>query len=137
MPVIPTLDRPLRDERVAVCLAAERDIPEVLIAHQDDPELATQLGLARPPSGAELGRQMEEADGARETGKRVTLTIIEPGSDAFLGQIEVGEIDWAERRATVRAWVVPRVRAQGLERAALTLAARWLSDECGLQVRGA
>jgi len=132
MPTIPKLEHPLQDELVALRLAAERDIPEVLIAHQDDPGLNEQLGLTRPPSGAELGRQMEQAQEDRVSGRRVTLTILKPGSEQFLGQIEVGEIDWDSRRAALVVWVVPRARGGGLEGAALSLATRWLSEECGL-----
>ena len=59
MPAFPELTEPLHGERVALRYAAERDIPEILIAHQDDPELHVRLGLVRPPSGAELGRRIE------------------------------------------------------------------------------
>ena len=74
MPSIPELDKPL-DRRASwrCATAAERDIPEILIAYQDDPELHMRLGLERPPSGAELGRQMEEA------GRRARERVPAPG----------------------------------------------------------
>jgi RimJ/RimL family protein N-acetyltransferase len=132
MASIPNLNQPLRDGRVVLRLAAERDIPEVLIAHQDDPNLHTSLGLARPPSGAELGRRMEEAEHDRADGARITLTILESGSDDCRGQIEVSEVDWDRRSASLQIWVAPELRGQGVEGAALGLARRWLSEECGL-----
>lgn len=137
MPPLPALDQPLQDEQVVVRLAAERDIPDILIAHQDDPQLYARLGLERPPSGAELGRQLEQADSDRVAGERLRLTILEPGSDDCRGQIEVRHIDWDARLAEAQVWVTPQRRGRGLERAALRLAARWLSEACGLEVRGA
>ena len=133
MPSIPALDTPLFNERVGLRLAAERDIPEILIAHQDDPELYARLGLRRPPSGAELGRQIELAERERTTGMRARLTIIEPGSDECRGRISVHSIDWDGHRAELGIWLAPQARGRGLATAALRLAARWLFEECGLE----
>ena len=69
---------PLTDGVVALRPAAERDIPEILIAYQDDPELHLRLGEERPPSGAELGRLAERAASGPRRRARVTLTILEP-----------------------------------------------------------
>jgi RimJ/RimL family protein N-acetyltransferase len=133
MPSIPALEEPLVGEHVGLRLADERDIPEILIAHQDDPQLYARLGLKRPPSGAELGRQMELAEQERETGVRARLTILEPGSDECRGRISVHSIDWDHGRAEVGIWLAPNVRGRGLATAALRLAAHWLFDQCGLE----
>ena len=58
--LVPGPRSPLTD-RETVRPAAERDIPEVLIAYQDDPELHLRMGEERAPSGAELGRLAERA----------------------------------------------------------------------------
>ena len=63
MPAIPELTEPLSDDRVALRFYAELDIPEILIAHQDDRGMHKRLGAIRPPSGAELGRRSEQAPG--------------------------------------------------------------------------
>jgi ribosomal-protein-alanine N-acetyltransferase len=131
MPSLPLLDPPIADRRVALRDAAERDIPEILIAHQDDPELHARLGLERPPSGAELGRQIEEAPSEHQRGTRARLTILEHSSDEFRGRILVHNVDWENARAELGIWVVPQARGNGLARAALRLAARWLFDGCG------
>ena len=133
MPSIPRLEQPLRGEHVGLRLAAERDIPEILIAHQVDPELYARLGLQRPPSGAELGRQMELAEREREDGVRVRLTIVEPGSDECRGRISVHSIDWESGRAELGMWLAPRARGRGLAPAALRLVAQWLFGGCGLE----
>lgn len=44
MVAFPELDEPLRDELIALRFGAERDIPEILIAHQDDPAMYARLG---------------------------------------------------------------------------------------------
>ncbi len=132
MPSLPYLDPPIADRRVGLRDAAERDIPEILIAYQDDPGLHARLGLDRPPSGAELGRQMEEAATEHRGGTRARLTILEHTSDDFRGQILVHDVDWENGRAELAVWVVPQARGNGLARAALALAAGWLFERCGL-----
>jgi RimJ/RimL family protein N-acetyltransferase len=133
MPSIPRLEQPLLGEHVGLRPAAERDIPEILIAHQDDPQLFSRLGLQRPPSGAELGRQMELAERELESGVRCRLTILEPGSDACRGRLSVHSIDWESGLAELGMWLAPQARGRGLAPAALLLAARWLFDECELE----
>jgi RimJ/RimL family protein N-acetyltransferase len=132
MPPLPLLSEPIADRGVALRDAAERDIPEILIAHQDDPQMHARMGLDRPPSAAELGRQMEEAAGERRSGTRARLTILEQSSDEFRGRVCVHDVDWENARAELSVWVVPGARRRGLARGALRLAARWLIESCGL-----
>jgi [ribosomal protein S5]-alanine N-acetyltransferase len=132
MPAIPALTATLGDGHVELRLAEERDIPEVLIAFQDDPELHLRLGLDRPPSGAQLGSQAEEAQARREGGRGVELTILEPGSDVCRGRVNVHRIDWKHRRAELGLWLVPQARGRGWAPRALHLAARWLLSDCGI-----
>ena len=132
MSSFPLLDDPLADGRVALRDYAERDIPEILIAHQDEPRLHLLTGGDRPPSGAELGRAAEREALDRAAGGRATLTILEPGSDTCRGQVHVYPIDWDQSRAEICIWVAPQVRGRGLGAAALKLAGRWLLGACGL-----
>jgi RimJ/RimL family protein N-acetyltransferase len=133
MPSIPALSVPLGDGRVELRLAAERDIPEILIAFQDDPELHRRLGLERPPSGAQLGSRSEQAEAEREAGEHVELTILEPGSDLCRGRVSAQRFEWKHLRAEVGIWLAPQVRGRGLGRRALRLAAGWLFSACGLE----
>jgi RimJ/RimL family protein N-acetyltransferase len=132
MPSFPDLPDPLSTPAVALRLADERDIPEVLIAHQDDPELHHRLGQSRPPSGAELGRRVEGGASDRATGAGLWLTIMTAGSDECIGQIDVREIDWDHSRAELSIWVAPARRGHGVATAALSLIGRWLVAACGL-----
>ena len=92
MPAIPALSQPLPDGRVSLRVAAERDIPEILIAYEDDPQLHLRLGEDRPPTGAQLGTaNPSAAEADRAAGRLVRLTIVEPGSDDCRGQIDVHE----------------------------------------------
>jgi RimJ/RimL family protein N-acetyltransferase len=117
---------------VALRLAAERDIPEVLIAHQDDPELYRRLGLVRPPSGAELGRRVEGGHGDRAMGTGLWLTIVAAGADECIGQLDVHDVDWEHSRAELGIWTAPAQRGRGIAADALRLIGRWLISECGL-----
>jgi RimJ/RimL family protein N-acetyltransferase len=111
-------------------LVAERDIPEILIAHQDDPGLAAALGLQLPPSGAELGRRVEREAGERAAGAGAWLTILDDRADTCRGQVEIHDVDWDHLRAALSIWVAPGDRRHGLGAGALALAGRWLLQAC-------
>jgi [ribosomal protein S5]-alanine N-acetyltransferase len=122
----PHLADPLTDGAVVLRDYRERDIPEILIAHQDDPRLHALIGEDRPPTGAELGSRAEREAAARAAGDRATLTILEPGSDTCRGQIRVDALDWDQARAEVTIWLAPQVRGRGLGHKALRLAGEWV-----------
>jgi RimJ/RimL family protein N-acetyltransferase len=133
MVAFPELQEPLRDELIALRFGAERDIPEILIAHQDDPTMYVRLGAERPPSGAELGREAERAEADRLAGSHLELTIVEAESDGCRGRVAIGHIDDDAARAELRIWVAPQCRGRGYARRALALATPWLFEACGLQ----
>lgn len=133
MPPIPPLDQTLTDGRVTLREYAERDIPEILIAYQDDPDLHLGLGERRPPSGAELGQRAEQAPVALAAGEAVWLTILESGSDECRGQAVARDFDWEQARAEVAIWLAPPVRGQGLASRALRLFSSWLFAACRLE----
>lgn len=133
MPSFPELPEPLTDGPVSIRLAAERDIPEVLIAYQDDPTLHLRMAEERPPSGAELGRRAERAEDERLAGTYLTMTIVESGEDVCRGQIHVHQVDWADGHASLGIWISPDRRQRGLAGRALRLVASWLIRECGLE----
>jgi RimJ/RimL family protein N-acetyltransferase len=132
MPSFPEPSEALRSETVALRLAAERDIPEVLIAHQDDPDLHRRLGVGRPPSGAELGRRVEAGPSDRATGTALWLTIVQAGADECIGQIDVHDVEWDHSRAQLGIWTAPAHRGRGVAAESLRLAGGWLVGECGL-----
>jgi RimJ/RimL family protein N-acetyltransferase len=133
MPSFPELTEPLSDGVIELREASEWDIPDILVAHQDDPQLHRRVGLERPPSGAELGRRAEREPAERAAGTRLRLTIVEPGERTCRGQIEIHNVSWAEGRAELGIWLAPCCRGRGLAGRALRLAAAWLVDRCGLQ----
>jgi RimJ/RimL family protein N-acetyltransferase len=132
MPSIPDLPEPLSDGVIQIRHAAERDIPEILIAHQDDPEMYVRLGQERPPTGAQLGTMFEHAAAERAAGVYAALTILEPGSDTCRGGMSVHNVDWVHARAELGIWLAPQVRGRGLASRALGLAAGWLLAVVGL-----
>lgn len=133
MPSFSELRDPLTDGVVSLRFAADRDIPEVLIAYEDDPTLHLRMGQTRPPSGAELGRRAERAEADRVAGRRLALTLVQPGEDTCRGQVYVYEVDWDHARADLGIWVAPQLRGRGLGARALGLVAPWLLQTSGLQ----
>lgn len=133
MPSFPELTEPLQGPRARLRLAAERDIPEMLIAYQDDPQLHLRIGLSRPPSGAQLGRRVEAGPAERAAGTGLWLAIVSLESDDCCGQVDVHGVEWDHLRAEVGIWVAPGRRGQGLGSDALRVAGRWLLRRCGLE----
>jgi RimJ/RimL family protein N-acetyltransferase len=133
MPAFPDLSEPLSGSAAALRLAAERDIPETLIAHQDDPDMHVRIGLERPPSGAELGRRIESGAAERASGEGVWLTIVAADGDECCGGLDVHDVDWDHFRAEIGVWVAPHRRGRGVASDALRLGGRWLLDACGLE----
>jgi RimJ/RimL family protein N-acetyltransferase len=132
MPAIPGLAAPLSDGVISLRVAAERDIPEILIAHQDDPLMYARMGMDKPPSGAELGRHFERVETEREAGNRADLTVVLPNSDTAVGGVDAHRVNWADARAELGLWLAPQVRGRGFAPRALILAAGWLFETCGL-----
>jgi RimJ/RimL family protein N-acetyltransferase len=132
MSSFPRLAESLTDGHVTLRDYEERDIPEILIAYQDDPGLHLLTGEDRPPTGAELGSRAEREAAARAAGERATLTVLEPDSDTCRGQIRVEGLDSDHARAELAIWLAPQVRGRGLGRRALKLAAEWLLETCRL-----
>lgn len=128
----PLITDSLTNGRVALRDYAERDIPEILIAYQDDPDLHLRTGDERPPSGAELGRRAEREQADRAAGERAWLTILEAGSDTCRGLVRVHTTDWEQSRTEIGILLAPQVRGRGLGRGALRLAGEWLLGACGL-----
>ena len=133
MASFPDLQVPLSDGTVTVRRTAERDIPEILIAYQDDPVLHLRMGTPRPPSGAELGRRAERAEHDRVAGHALSLSIVEGDDDVCVGQIDVHRVDWDNARAELGVWVSANRRGRGLARRALLLAGSWLLLDAGLR----
>jgi RimJ/RimL family protein N-acetyltransferase len=133
MPVFPHLAPPLANDHVMLRDAAERDIPEVLIAYQEDPQLCARLGRERPPSAAELGQAAEREPAERATGASAEFTILMAGSDVCRGQLNVHHVDWEHARGELGIWLSTPWRGRGLGAGALRLAGEWLLRNCGLE----
>ena len=132
MSAFPHLSDPLTNGLVVLRDYEERDIPEILIAYQDDPRLHTLNAEDRPPTGAELGSRAEREAQARRAGEWATLTVTQPGEDTCRGQIRVENVDSDHARAELAVWLAPQARGRGLGRAALRLAGQWLLGPCAL-----
>jgi RimJ/RimL family protein N-acetyltransferase len=133
MPSFPFLTAPLQGDGVQLRDYAERDIPEILIAYQDDPRLHVRLGEQRPPSGAELGRRAEQEPAVRAAGTRAHFTILERDSDVCCGVVNVHKVDWEQARCELGIWIAPQARGRGLSRSALRRASEWLFETFGMQ----
>ncbi len=134
MPAIPEPPERFGDDLIELREIAEWDIPDVLIAFQDDRDLSKRIGMAKPPTGAQLGREVEQEQDERLSGRAVKLAIVEPGRNDCRGRVDIDTFDWEARSAAMRVWAAPRVRGRGYEQRAVELASRWLFDNVALDV---
>jgi RimJ/RimL family protein N-acetyltransferase len=126
MPAIPEPPSRLSDEVIELRAIAEWDIPDVLIAYQDDRSLHLALGQQRAPTGAQLGSEVERSEALRLAGERLAMTLVEPGRNDCRGRIDVFAFDWERKCAELTIWVAPDFRGRGFAAHALTLATGWL-----------
>jgi RimJ/RimL family protein N-acetyltransferase len=133
MPAIPQPPEHFGDDLIELREIAEWDIPEVLIAFQDDRDLHKRIGMAKPPTGAQLGREVEQELEERLAGRSVKLTIVEPSANDCRGRVDIDTFDWERRTASMRIWAAPQVRGRGYEQRAAELASRWLFDNVALE----
>jgi RimJ/RimL family protein N-acetyltransferase len=131
MSPVPDLPPRLSAATVELRPISDWDIPEILIAHQDDRTLASSLGLERPPSGAQLGIEVEQAPADWAAGM-LKLTLLQPGSDDCRGRLVIDGLDFDAGTARATIWVAPDLRGRGLAQAALALAGDWLARSCGI-----
>jgi RimJ/RimL family protein N-acetyltransferase len=132
MPAIPEPPSRLSDELIELRAIAEWDIPDVLIAYQDDRSLHQVLGQQRAPTGAQLGSEVERSEALRLAGERISMTLVEPGRNDCRGRVDVFAFDWERKRAELTVWVAPDFRGRGFGAHALALAIAWLKREVGL-----
>ena len=132
MPPIPEPPSRLSDELIELRAIAEWDIPDVLIAYQDDRSLHSALGQERSPTGAQLGSQIERSEALRQAGEAISLTLVEPGRNDCRGRIDVFAFDWERKRAELTVWVAPDFRGRAFADQALALAIAWLKRDVGL-----
>ena len=138
MPAFPDLTGPFLAAWSHLRFAAERDIPEILIAHQDDPELYVAPG-PRAPAQRRRARAPQRGRG-RGPGDRPGRALHDP-------RARLGHVRGPARRAPGRLGAPPRrgghlgrapaLRGRGMAAAALRLAARWLFEAVRAGAAGA
>lgn len=132
MSPFPAPPAPLTDGTIRLRPSAERDIPEILIAYEDDRHLHERLGERRPPSGADLGRASEQAQDDWAAGRRAAFSVTPEGSDTCVGQVILAGLGDERRRAQAIVWLAPGARGRGWGMAALRLATAWALGDGGV-----
>jgi ribosomal-protein-alanine N-acetyltransferase len=122
------------DETVALRILGSQDAWPYCQAFNEDPELATALGMGADPDEASFERQIARAPGLREGGREIEFAIVaaESESDELLGSVVLHSFQWHHARAEIGVWVAPASRRHGMARRALTLALDWAFEELEL-----
>ena len=123
------LPKSLSDGVVTLRPLREDDVPPMLAAFRDDPELGAAIGVEEDPAeDALLARVGRAADDAAE-GVAVELAIASADGDELLGTMALVRFDWRHGRCEIGFWLAPQARRQGLGRRATALALDWAFDE--------
>lgn len=126
MPVIPEPPDRLGDGVIELRGVTEWDIPDTLIAFQDDRHLHQRIGWRKPPTGAQLGSEVEHEPAERLAGRSVRLTIVEYGGRDWRGRVTMHDFDWSAASASMQVFLAPAARGRGYEPRAVALASGWL-----------
>jgi RimJ/RimL family protein N-acetyltransferase len=68
----------------------------------------------------------------REAGDALELAVADPATAEFWGSIGLWKLVWADERAELGFWLLPRARERGAASAAVRLLSRWAFAELGL-----
>jgi RimJ/RimL family protein N-acetyltransferase len=128
MPSIPQPPERLGDDLIELREIAEWDIPDTLIAFEDDRELHRRIGWRKPPTGAQLGMEVEHELEERLAGNALRLTLVERGGRDWRGRLTLYGFDWGEASASLQVFMAPAARGRGYEQRAVGLVSRWLFD---------
>ena len=64
---------------------------------------------------------------------RLTFSIVDSATDAFIGEVGLHHVDAAARRAEVGYWLSPEARGRGAMQRALRLLLAWAFETLGLE----
>jgi RimJ/RimL family protein N-acetyltransferase len=132
MPSIPQPPEHLSDDLIELREIAEWDIPDTLIAFEDDRELHRRIGWPKPPTGAKLGMEVERELEERLAGSALRLTIVERGGSDWRGRVTLHDFDWDDASASMLVFLAPAARGCGYEQRAVSLASRWVFENLPL-----
>jgi RimJ/RimL family protein N-acetyltransferase len=123
------LPKSLSDGVVTLRPLREDDVPPMLAAFRDDPELGAAIGVEEDPGENVLLARVGRAGDDAAEGVAVELAIAAADGDELLGTMALVRFDWRHGRCEIGFWLAPQARRQGLGRRATALALGWAFDE--------
>lgn len=126
--------RGMRIEGDNFVLRPERpdDAAAIAQAFADDPGLAVDWGIEKPPDEATAARWIHDRMALWDSGQGRHFAIADPADDSLLGGVNFHRIEPAHKRAEVGFWLAPEARGRGIGSAAVEAACRWAFDRFGL-----
>jgi RimJ/RimL family protein N-acetyltransferase len=98
---------------------------ELARAFVEDPHLAVDWGVDKPPGEADARSMLADRAQRWADGEGRHFAIVEAGTDAYLGGVNFHNIRLDHRRAEVGFWLAPWARRRGVGSAAVTAACEW------------
>jgi RimJ/RimL family protein N-acetyltransferase len=68
----------------------------------------------------------------RRTGDVLYLAVADAETDAYLGNVQLHELDWDGAACEIGYWLLPEARGRGRGATAVRLLARWAIEELGM-----
>jgi RimJ/RimL family protein N-acetyltransferase len=120
--------------QVVLRFARPEDADALARGFADDPTMGAMLGMEPEHENAEWLRSTFPDDAeAGEQQADYWFAILDPRSDALIGEIGLVGISWANRRAGLSVLVLPGSRRTGVGRDAIELVVGWAQSELGLR----
>jgi RimJ/RimL family protein N-acetyltransferase len=108
------------------------DAGAIARAFAEDPHLAVDWGVDEAPGEEQARAWLVERAEAWAQGEGRHLTVVESGTDALLGGVNVHNIRLDHMRAEVGFWLAPWGRGRGIGSAAVRAACEWAFERWDL-----
>jgi RimJ/RimL family protein N-acetyltransferase len=119
---------------VVLRLVTDRDAPAMTAGLSDVDTVRWFESVPHPWHPDETARLIRDVtpSGWRNA-TELWLAIADAGSDEFLGEVGLREVDLTARRGEIGYWLVPAARGRGVMQRALRLFVAWAFGELGLE----
>jgi RimJ/RimL family protein N-acetyltransferase len=122
---------PLKDGTVALRQPVEGDAAEVTAACQD-PMIVRYTQVPAGYTEDHARNWFEISAQQRRRGTGVHFLVVDAEGGDLLGSVDLHEVDWEDRRATIGYWTAPEARGRGVATRAVRLLSQWAFEALGL-----
>jgi RimJ/RimL family protein N-acetyltransferase len=121
----PDPEEPLSDGVIRLRPIARRDLP-ALTAACSEAGVRYMAGWVCPFTEADAQRWLDDQNALREAGMALDFAVADVAQDDFIGLLQLRQIDWKDKKASVGLWLKPEARGMGMMSRGLNLLLDWV-----------